>query len=127
MSSNRKATKGDKEMGERIKAYRVAKKISQEALGAAVGVSFQMIQKYEHAVCRVSADRLVRIAAHLDVNMNTLLGVKDSSAPNVDEIPGMLAFISNRLNIRLVKDLMRMTVIQRGALADFVAKMQNAA
>lgn len=57
----------DAHVGERIKARRQAVNVSQEALGGAVGVSFQQMQKYESGANRVSASRLARIAAYLKI------------------------------------------------------------
>lgn len=57
----------DVHVGQRIKERRLVVGITQEALGAAVGVSFQQMQKYERADNRVSAGRLHDIALALKV------------------------------------------------------------
>ncbi|WFU86331.1 helix-turn-helix transcriptional regulator [Rhizobium sp. CC1099] len=59
----------DQEVGKRIRVRRQQLRISQAALGAGVGVSFQQIQKYERGVNRVSSSVLYEIAAVLDVSM----------------------------------------------------------
>jgi transcriptional regulator with XRE-family HTH domain len=59
----------DQEVGRRIRIRRQQLRISQAALGAGVGVSFQQIQKYERGVNRVSSSILYEIAAVLDVPM----------------------------------------------------------
>jgi transcriptional regulator with XRE-family HTH domain len=41
--------------------------MSQERLGDSIGVSFQMVQKYERGDCRVGASRLMKIASSLNV------------------------------------------------------------
>ncbi len=41
--------------------------MSQHSLAASIGVRFQQLQKYEKAVNRVSASRLMRIAQILNV------------------------------------------------------------
>jgi len=41
--------------------------MTQERLGAAVGLSFQMVQKYEVGINGISASRLVELANALDV------------------------------------------------------------
>ncbi len=55
-------------LGARIRAARVAAKMSQGALGAAVGVTFQQVQKYETGRDRVSASTLQGIAVALGVH-----------------------------------------------------------
>jgi transcriptional regulator with XRE-family HTH domain len=41
--------------------------MTQETLGAAIGLSFQMVQKYEIGINSVPASRLVEVAKVLDV------------------------------------------------------------
>ena len=45
----------DIRVGQRIRAYRLDRRMSQSALGDKIGVSFQQIQKYERGTNRVSA------------------------------------------------------------------------
>ena len=66
------ATEIDQTVGARIIAVRKAKGLSQADLGAAVGVTFQQIQKYEKGINRVGASRLQQIARCLDVPVATL-------------------------------------------------------
>jgi transcriptional regulator with XRE-family HTH domain len=56
----------DVEIGQRIRAVRVARCVSQNSLGTSLGVSFQQVQKYERGVNRVSAGRLQKIAEMLE-------------------------------------------------------------
>jgi transcriptional regulator with XRE-family HTH domain len=57
----------DAHVAQRLKLQRELAGFTQDRLGQAVGVSFQMIQKYEHAACRVGASRLMKIAKVLNV------------------------------------------------------------
>ncbi len=52
----------DRHVGHRIRMRRRALRISQTALGDAVGVTFQQIQKYENGTNRVGASWLQEIA-----------------------------------------------------------------
>lgn len=63
----------DVEVGQRLRSFRAALGISQEALGKAVGISFQQVQKYERGHNRISASRLCQMAAALNVNPADLL------------------------------------------------------
>jgi transcriptional regulator with XRE-family HTH domain len=45
-----------------VRALRLSSGLSQEAVGKAVGVSFQQITKYENASNRITAGRLVQLA-----------------------------------------------------------------
>ena len=57
----------DRHVAARLRALRMARGLSQKDLADAVGTTFQQIQKYESAANRISAGRLYRLAAILDV------------------------------------------------------------
>jgi transcriptional regulator with XRE-family HTH domain len=63
----------DRLVGQNIRIFRTAKGMSQTELGAAVGVTFQQVQKYEKGANRVGASRLVQIAQVLGVPASRLL------------------------------------------------------
>jgi len=57
----------DRRVGARIRELRKAARLSQASLGAAIGVTFQQVQKYENGSTRVSASKLWLIAQTLGV------------------------------------------------------------
>src|SRR6266446_6173653 len=57
----------DTRFGHRMRARRMMLGMSQTELGAALGVTFQQIQKYERGINRVSAGTLQKLAATLSV------------------------------------------------------------
>ena len=67
-------TDADHTVGVRIRTLRMAKGLTQSALGVAVGVAFQQIQKYENGTNRVGAGRLQEIARALQVPVSALFG-----------------------------------------------------
>jgi transcriptional regulator with XRE-family HTH domain len=70
-ASPKRATDQDRVVGERIKVLRKSKGLSQTALGSAIGVTFQQIQKYENGMNRVGASRLSDIARVLEVRVSS--------------------------------------------------------
>jgi transcriptional regulator with XRE-family HTH domain len=85
-------------VGRRLRRRRRLLGMTQQALGDACGVTFQQIQKYESASCRVSATVLWRLSRALDVEVNYFFdGLEDSvprleprrrrSAPDLRETP----------------------------------------
>ena len=62
----------DEAVGARIRLLRKRRKISQEELGKAIGVTFQQVQKYENGKNRVGASRLHLVAIALDVPISEL-------------------------------------------------------
>ena len=57
----------DQRVGERLRSRRLKMGLSQTELGAAVGVTFQQVQKYEKGANRISASRMVQFAEKLGV------------------------------------------------------------
>lgn len=78
-ADNKQATDVDRQVGLRIVALRKAKGLSQTALGAAVGVTFQQIQKYERGLNRVGAGRLGNIARFFEVPVSTFFEEEDGA------------------------------------------------
>lgn len=64
----------DKAIGARLRAFRVARKLSQSNLGKALGVTFQQIQKYEKGSNRIAGSRLIQLCEYLKVAPHQLLG-----------------------------------------------------
>ena len=61
----------DLHIGQQIKIARIARKMSQETLADAIGVTFQQVQKYEKGVNRVSGSRLHQIADALSTHVES--------------------------------------------------------
>ena len=57
-------------VGRRVRARRRLLGLSQQALGAQCGVTFQQVHKYESAVCRLSANMLWKLACALEVEVS---------------------------------------------------------
>ena len=63
----------DVALGARIRERRRALRMSQAALGDAIGLTFQQIQKYESGANRVSFSMLVGIARAMDMTPAELI------------------------------------------------------
>ena len=57
----------DRVIGRRIRAARESAGLGQVALGEAIGIAFQQVQKYENGKNRVTAARLFEICRVLKV------------------------------------------------------------
>ena len=57
----------DRRVGERLRSRRLKMGLSQSELGAAAGVTFQQVQKYERGTNRISASRMIQFAERLGV------------------------------------------------------------
>ncbi|MFE1599998.1 helix-turn-helix domain-containing protein [Methylobacterium sp. ID0610] len=87
----KQTTEVDRLVGIRITALRKAKGLSQTALGNAVGVTFQQVQKYEKGQNRVGAGRLREIARLLEVPVSAFFEEPNDSAGRDDNVFGFLS------------------------------------
>lgn len=63
----------DRQLGQRLRDRRLLLGVTQTALGEAIGVSFQQVQKYENGVNRLSAQALSLAARKLNTSVAALL------------------------------------------------------
>jgi transcriptional regulator with XRE-family HTH domain len=104
-------------VGEQLRFSRITRGLSQTALGNAVGVTFQQVQKYERGTNRIGASRLFAIAQVLGVPISSFFAKVPAtiSAEPVEELnidPLDLKIIralsqvkSHRLKVQLLKFL----------------------
>ena len=108
----------DVAVGARIRLLRKIRGLSQQALAAEAGVTFQQIQKYERGANRVSASMLSRIAKTLDAPIAEFFGESTESAGAVDEVAALLVEPGALDLLRAYSALPRGP--GRAALAEFV-------
>ena len=102
----------DKHVGSRVRMRRKMLAMSQEKLGAALGVAFQQVQKYEKGTNRIGASRLQQMSDILQVPVefffegapNALEPHGSGSALSMVEIDD---FVSNSDGLRLIGAFMR--------------------
>lgn len=68
----------DAAIGEKIRQYRVARCLSQSALGERIGVKRGQIQKYEKGKNSIPSTRLAALATALNVSTQVLLIIKET-------------------------------------------------
>jgi transcriptional regulator with XRE-family HTH domain len=111
----------DVEVGKRIRSRRLAKGISQTALGRPLGVTFQQVQKYEKGVNRVGAGRLQQIAEILDVPVSFFFGTTDGDSRDTKTVMG---FIDTAHAVRLMRAYSRLENRKvQYAVVDLVERM----
>jgi transcriptional regulator with XRE-family HTH domain len=73
----------DQHVGRRVRMRRKMLAMSQEKLGAALGLTFQQVQKYEKGATRISASRLQQMSHVLQVPVEFFFeGAPNASAPH---------------------------------------------
>jgi len=103
----------DEIIGDRLRSFRLAAKMSQSDLGAKLGVTFQQIQKYENGKNRLSGSRLIKAAETLKVMPAQLLGANGSGKASTDQFE---ALAEPAVNI-MVREMKKLPVHQRRAAA----------
>jgi len=103
----------DKHVGSRVRMRRIMLAMSQEKLGAALGLTFQQVQKYEKGTNRIGASRLQQISQILQVPVAFFFeGLPNELAP-YDSSGSALSvaqiddFISDSDGLRLIRAFMR--------------------
>ncbi|WKA29886.1 helix-turn-helix domain-containing protein [Bradyrhizobium roseum] len=116
----------DQMVGARIRMLRVHSGITQTALAARIGVTFQQVAKYEQGDGRVGASMLARIASLLDVSVGEFfefsrpglpvsrLSVFPHAEPRARQVPKTYPRMANpQLRARIVE--LAETVVDQGA------------
>jgi transcriptional regulator with XRE-family HTH domain len=87
----------DKHVGARLRMRRLMLGMSQEALGRALGLTFQQVQKYEKGANRIGASRLRHIAQALQVPIGFFFeGAPPTGAGRgADAIAGEASYVSD--------------------------------
>jgi transcriptional regulator with XRE-family HTH domain len=77
----------DVHVGARVRLRRTLLGMSQEALGKALGLTFQQVQKYERGANRVGASRLFDLAQVLDVPVSFFFDDMPGTVPALAPLP----------------------------------------
>ena len=95
----------DIEVGRRVRALRLEKRMSQEKLGNQLALTFQQIQKYENGANRIGAAKLQRIAQILGVSVSALYPDPVPAGRNSQEVAEL---IDTGSTLRLLRAYSRM-------------------
>ncbi len=77
----------ERELGRRVRWMRRTRGMTQQAVAASCGVSFQQIQKYESASSRLSAGMLWRLSLVLKVDVEFFFHGLDRLPPAAEPRP----------------------------------------
>jgi transcriptional regulator with XRE-family HTH domain len=103
----------DQHVGRRVRMRRLMLAMSQEKLAAALGLTFQQVQKYERGANRIGAGRLQHLSHILQVPVSFFFeGAPNASAPDGSNGSALsLAqiddFVSDLDGLRLIRAFMR--------------------
>jgi transcriptional regulator with XRE-family HTH domain len=107
----------DVALGRRLRSLRVKHGVTQTALGAVLGVSYQQIQKYESGGSCLKVSQLRPIAEAFGVSATELLEIPRT------EISDITDMIDTTLVRRLIEAFQRLTSGERRCLAALAEEM----
>lgn len=125
-SSPRAPRAADRRVGSRIRMRRHLFGLTQEALAAAIGVTFQQIQKYENGMNRIGAGRLEQIADALQCHPAWFFVGRRDPAPAKDEPEqrvdtDLSAFFADKDAPSLVRGFVRLKPAAKRAIVNLIA------
>ena len=103
----------DQHVGRRVRMRRLMLAMSQEKLAAALGLTFQQVQKYERGANRIGASRLQHLSHILQVPVSFFFeDAPNASAPHGSNGSGLSMaqiddFVSDIDGLRLIGAFMR--------------------
>jgi transcriptional regulator with XRE-family HTH domain len=119
----------DQHVGARVRMRRKMVAMSQEKLGAALGLTFQQVQKYEKGATRISASRLQQMSHILQVPVEFFFkGAPNASAPHGSNrsafsMAQINDFVSDSDGLRLIRAFMRIDVALRRRIVMLVQEI----
>lgn len=119
----------DVHVGERIKFRRKMIGQSQDALAAALGVTFQQVQKYERGANRISASMMARAAKSQGVEPGFYFAGLDLDG-GVQVTPEMAAaeeWLKSAEAVPIAASIVKLTPPMRGAVLKIVRDLEDLA
>ena len=119
------ATKSDNEMsmdlaiGNRLRARRLELGLSQERLGAELGLTFQQVQKYEKGTNRIASSRLVVLAKVLKVEPDYFLDGLDGGGKGRKQSQH-IQFLATKEGTAIVEGMLKLKQREQHAVIDLV-------
>jgi len=103
----------DQHVGNRVRAQRLLRGMSQEKLGDALGLTFQQVQKYEKGTNRIGASRLSHIAAILGVPISFFYEgapvPRQSGFADVSTLSGIADFLATKEGLHLMTSFLKIS------------------
>jgi transcriptional regulator with XRE-family HTH domain len=107
-------------LGQRVRALRMERRMSQEVLANHLGVTFQQVQKYEKGVNRISTDRLILIASALNTSVEHIVGNLSGAEHQPSPID---TFMSTRDGVDIAEAMIKLVPNVRRSLIQLARKL----
>jgi len=115
----------DQHVGSRLRLKRTSMGMSQQKVAAALGLTFQQIQKYERGANRIGASRLYQISQILDVPVSFFfdeIPEPQTEENTADQAPAPTN-LADRKSLEFMKDWTHLSPQQKSAVHKVVKSM----
>jgi transcriptional regulator with XRE-family HTH domain len=103
----RSPTNFDTHVGNNLRMIRITRKMSQEALGTHLGLTFQQVQKYEKGTNKIPSWRLHKIAEIFKVDVDYFSPPKPANGAEVPEVSEVARFMASKEGITIANAMVR--------------------
>jgi transcriptional regulator with XRE-family HTH domain len=124
----------DSHVGSRVRMRRMMLQVTQEKLGAALGITFQQVQKYEKGTNRISASKLQQLSTILQVPVSfffegiPLPGQENAQPTDDPSVAEIDAFLASREGLALTRAFARIEdPAMRRRIVDLVQQIEKTA
>jgi transcriptional regulator with XRE-family HTH domain len=124
LTTQRKVTTVDAVIGQRIRARRMERHLSQGDLGDIVGVTFQQVQKYEKGVNRIGAARLQQVADALQTDLAYFMG--DMGNGKAKAPSKLSTFMATKDGLDIVEAMMKLDESLRRSVITLARSLSTA-
>ena len=128
LKPKQRATEVDAHVGQRIRQRRTQLGLSQTALGQALGVTFQQVQKYEKGANRIGSSRLAQFAEVLQMPIESFFeGAPGNKVKRIKSGDGIIsdadltAFLERRANLQMIANFLAADAKLKKALQQVLA------
>lgn len=123
--ATRRTSLVDAMIGERVRAIRLQRQLSQTDLATRIGITFQQVQKYEKGDNRLSLSRALKVCEVLDIEIATLLdGIGPQHKKRPNGLPS-LAMAADRLGSEIIGLWSRIGVRDRPMIRDLALHLAD--
>ena len=117
----------DAHVGNKLRAARLARHISQSDLADGLGISFQQLQKYESGVNRCPLSRLIKIAERFKISVDSFYPDKSTNGSAAARISEIDRYMATTEGVKIANAMVRIAdPVVRGKIVQAVEALSEA-
>lgn len=117
----------DAHVGNKLRAARLARHMSQSDLADDLGITFQQVQKYESGVNRCPLSRLIRIAERFKISVESFYPDKSTNGSSSARISEIDRYMATTEGVKIANAMVRIAdPVVRGKIVQAVEALSEA-